>query len=162
MQFLVTVADRAHYRELFENPETLRNICTNLITPNIEFRESDSELFEDNPEEYIRRDVEGSDVDTRRRAACDLVKVLAKYYGAKVMDIFGVYVMQRLEEYAAKPLENWSKKDAVIYLVTSSASKGQTQKHGVTQSNEFVPIPQFATQHILTELAKPNGKDFFQ
>ncbi|XP_074106561.1 chromosome segregation 1 [Cotesia typhae] len=156
LQFLVTVADRAHYRELFENPETLRNICTNLITPNIEFRESDSELFEDNPEEYIRRDVEGSDVDTRRRAACDLVKVLAKYYGAKVMDIFGVYVMQRLEEYAAKPLENWSKKDAVIYLVTSSASKGQTQKHGVTQSNEFVPIPQFATQHILTELAKPN------
>ncbi|KAH0557379.1 exportin-2 [Cotesia glomerata] len=156
LQFLVTVADRAHYRELFENPETLRNICTNLITPNIEFRESDSELFEDNPEEYIRRDVEGSDVDTRRRAACDLVKVLAKYYGAKVMDIFGVYVMQRLEEYAAKPLENWSKKDAVIYLVTSSASKGQTQKHGVTQSNEFVPIPHFATQHILTELAKPN------
>ncbi|XP_057340091.1 exportin-2 [Microplitis mediator] len=156
LQFLVTVADRAHYRTLFEDPETLRNICTNLITPNIEFRESDNELFEDNPEEYIRRDVEGSDVDTRRRAACDLVKVLAKYFGAKVMDIFGVYVMQRLEEYAIKPVENWRKKDAVIYLVTSSASKGQTQKHGVTQSNEFVPIPQFASQHILTELAKPN------
>ncbi|KAH0557378.1 hypothetical protein KQX54_004887 [Cotesia glomerata] len=148
LQFLVTVANRAHYRELFESPETLRNICTNLITPNIEFRESDNELFEDNPEEYIRRDVEGSDVDTRRRAACDLVEVLAKYYGAKVMDIFGVYVMQRLEEYAAKPLENWSKKDAVIYLVTSSASKGRTQKHGVIQSNEFVPIPQFATYYI--------------
>lgn len=67
-------------------------------------------------------------------------------------------MQQRLDEYAAKPSENWRKKDAVIYLVTSSASRGQTQKHGVTQSNEFVPIPQFATQHIQPELAKSDGK----
>ncbi|XP_015114350.1 exportin-2 [Diachasma alloeum] len=160
LQFLVTVADRDQYRPLFEEPQNLRNICTNLITPNIEFRESDNELFEDNPEEYIRRDIEGSDVDTRRRAACDLVKVLAKYFGAKVMEIFGVFIMERLAEYAAKPSENWRKKDAVIYLVTSSASKGQTQKHGVTQSNEFVPLPQFAAQHIEPELARPDINEF--
>ncbi|XP_011299579.1 exportin-2 [Fopius arisanus] len=160
LQFLVTVADRDQYRPLFEEPQNLRNICTNLITPNIEFRESDNELFEDNPEEYIRRDIEGSDVDTRRRAACDLVKVLAKYFGAKVMEIFGAFIMERLAEYAAKPAENWRKKDAVIYLVTSSASKGQTQKHGVTQSNEFVPLPQFASQHIQPELARPNINEF--
>lgn len=54
--------------------------------------ESDSELFEDNPEEYIRRDIEGSDVDTRRRAACDLVKVLSKYFEVKIMEIFGAYI----------------------------------------------------------------------
>lgn len=46
----------------------------------------------DNPEEYIRRDIEGSDVDTRRRAACDLVKVLSKYFEVKIMDIFGAYI----------------------------------------------------------------------
>ncbi|KAK0159600.1 hypothetical protein PV327_010696 [Microctonus hyperodae] len=159
LQFLVTIADRSQYRALFEDPATFHNICANLITPNIEFREADNELFEYNPEEYIRRDIEGSDVDTRRRAACDLVKVLAKHFGAKVMEIFGVYIVQRLDEYAAKPSENWRKKDAVIYLVTSSASRGQTQKHGVTQSNEFVPIPQFATQHIQPELAKSDVND---
>ena len=54
--------------------------------------ESDNELFEDNPEEYIRRDIEGSDVDTRRRAACDLVKVLSKYFESKIMEIFGAYI----------------------------------------------------------------------
>ena len=43
-----------------------------------QLRESDVELFEDNAEEYIRRDLEGSDVDTRRRAACDLVKGLSR------------------------------------------------------------------------------------
>ncbi len=53
---------------------------------------SDEELFEDNPDEYIRRDIEGSDVDTRRRAACDLVKVLTKYFEQEIKEIFVTYV----------------------------------------------------------------------
>jgi len=57
----------------------------------------------DNPEEYIRRDIEGSDVDTRRRAACDLVKVLSKYFEAKIMDIFGAYIQVNIiEKFAYK------------------------------------------------------------
>ena len=50
------------------------------------------ELFEDNPEEYVRRDIEGSDVDTRRRASCDLVRTLAVHFEDKMMSIFGQYV----------------------------------------------------------------------
>lgn len=57
--------------------------------------ESDEELFEDNPEEYIRRDMEGSDVETRRRAACDLVKVLSVNFEEKIFQIFGQYVQVR-------------------------------------------------------------------
>lgn len=53
---------------------------------------SDEELFVDNAEEYIRRDIEGSDVDTRRRAACDLVKVLSRYFEEKITEIFSSYV----------------------------------------------------------------------
>ncbi|XP_043800400.1 exportin-2 [Apis laboriosa] len=160
LQFLATVADRAQYRHLFEDPSTLSSICEKVIIPNMEFRESDNELFEDNPEEYIRRDIEGSDVDTRRRAACDLVKVLSKYFEAKIMEIFGAYIQVMLQNYANKPAENWRSKDAAIYLVTSSASKAQTQKHGVTQSSELVPLPQFAMQHIEPELIKPNVNEF--
>ncbi|KOC66626.1 Exportin-2 [Habropoda laboriosa] len=65
-----------------------------------------------------------------------------------------------LQNYAEKPIENWRSKDAAIYLVTSSASKAQTQKHGVTQSSELVPLPQFAMQHIEPELLKPNVNEF--
>ena len=61
-----------------QDPSTLAQICEKIIVPNIEMREVDAEQFEDNPEEYIRRDLEGSDVDTRRRAACDLVKGLSR------------------------------------------------------------------------------------
>ncbi|KAG5308621.1 XPO2 protein, partial [Pseudoatta argentina] len=160
LQFLATVADRAQYRHLFEDPATLSSICEKVIIPNMEFRESDNELFVDNPEEYIRRDIEGSDVDTRRRAACDLVKVLSKYFEAKIMDIFGAYIQVMLQKYAEDSSKHWRSKDAAIYLVTSSASKGQTQKHGVTQSSELVSIPQFAAQHIELELAKPDVNEF--
>ena len=160
LQFLATVADRTQYRHLFEDPTTLSNICEKVIIPNMEFRESDNELFEDNPEEYIRRDIEGSDVDTRRRAACDLVKVLSKSFEVKIMEIFGAYIQVMLQNYANKPAENWRSKDAAIYLVTSSASRAQTQKHGVTQSSKLVSLPQFAMQHIQPELVKPNVNKF--
>ncbi|XP_001606668.1 exportin-2 [Nasonia vitripennis] len=160
LTFLATVADRSQYKHIFEDPTTLSSICENVIIPNMEFRESDNELFEDNPEEYIRRDIEGSDVDTRRRAACDLVKVLSKSFEAKIMEIFGAYIQAMLQNYVAKPAENWRSKDAAIYLVTSSASKGQTQKHGVTQSSDLVPLPQFAAGHIEPELAKPDVNEF--
>lgn len=56
------------------------------------FLASDEELFEDNPEEYTRKDIEGSDVDTRRRAACDLVNTLSQHFEQRIMDIFGQYL----------------------------------------------------------------------
>ena len=33
-----------------------------------------------------------------------------------------------LQEYNANPKQNWQKKDAAIFLITSLASKGKTQK----------------------------------
>lgn len=59
IQFLASVADRAQYKNLFEEEATLASICEKIIVPNIEMRTCDVELFEDNPEEYIRRDLEG-------------------------------------------------------------------------------------------------------
>ena len=57
IQFLASVADRQQYKSLFEDPNTLASICEKIIVPNIEMRDVDVELFEDNPEEYIRRDL---------------------------------------------------------------------------------------------------------
>ncbi|XP_054273914.1 exportin-2 [Macrosteles quadrilineatus] len=155
LQFLATVADRNHYRHLFEDPTVLSNICEKVVIPNMEFRTSDEELFEDNPEEYIRRDIEGSDVDTRRRAACDLVKVLSRFFEEKMMTIFGQYVQAMLQQYSADP-NAWKAKDAALYLVTSLASRGQTQKHGITQTSTLVSLPDFCSQHIMPELQKPD------
>lgn len=122
----------------------------------MEFRESDEELFEDNPEEYIRRDIEGSDIDTRRRAACDLVKSLSRFFEAQITEVFGQYITAMLGQYSQNPGSNWKNKDAATYLVTSLVAKGQTQRQGVTQINQLVNVNDFYTAHILPDLQSPN------
>ena len=150
--FLSSVAERPYYAELFADPNILNSICEKVILPNMEFRTSDEELFEDNPEEYIRRDIEGSDVDTRRRAACDLVKALSNSFEAQMTDVFGRFVTAMLASYATNPEANWRSKDAAVYLIIALASKGSTQKHGTTKTNQLVDLVDFFRSHILTEL----------
>ncbi|MGH0145719.1 UNVERIFIED_CONTAM: hypothetical protein FKN15_024670 [Acipenser sinensis] len=176
IQFLASVCERPHYKHLFEDQNTLTSICEKVIVPNMEFRSTcaafcfqgysgyvqtaDEEAFEDNSEEYIRRDLEGSDIDTRRRAACDLVRGLCKFFEGPVTAIFSGYVNSMLTEYAKSPGTNWKHKDAAIYLVTSLASKAQTQKHGITQANELVNLTEFFVGHILPDLKSANVNEF--
>ena len=54
------------------------------------------QVFEMNPLEYIRRDAEGSDSDTRRRAAADLVKSLTVKFPAQVTQLCTGYVQVRI------------------------------------------------------------------
>ncbi|XP_016964685.1 exportin-2 [Drosophila biarmipes] len=156
LQFLSVVAERQHYQSIFENPEILAQICDKVVIPNLDIRPSDEEIFEDSPEEYIRRDIEGSDIDTRRRAACDLVKTLSINFEQKIFGIFGQYLEILLTKYKENPAANWRSKDTAIYLVTSWASRGGTQKHGITQTSELVPLPEFCAQQIIPELERPN------
>ncbi|KAM9372228.1 exportin-2 isoform 1-T1 [Phaethornis superciliosus] len=160
IQFLASVCERPHYKHLFEDQNTLTSICEKVIVPNMEFRAADEEAFEDNSEEYIRRDLEGSDIDTRRRAACDLVRGLCKFFEGPVTGIFSGYVNSMLQEYAKNPAVNWKHKDAAIYLVTSLASKAQTQKHGITQANELVNLTEFFVNHIQPDLKSANVNEF--
>jgi len=161
IQFLASVADRVHYKALFEDANVLGSICEKVIVPNMEMRECDVELFEDNPEEFIRRDLEGSDVDTRRRAACDLVKGLSRHFEEKITNIFGSYVKTMLDNYNANPKANWKSKDAAMYLVTSLATKAKTAKHGITQTNQLVNLSEFCSAHVAPELHNLGNLDEF-
>ncbi|CAG0917110.1 unnamed protein product [Notodromas monacha] len=151
--FLSSVAYRVSNKNLFDDDATLASICEKVIIPNMEFRPGDQELFEDSPEEYIRRDVEGSDMETRRRAACELVRALSMYFETKITVIFTEYVNSMLSRYASNPENHWREKDAALYLVTSLVAKGKTEKSGVTKANALVDIKSFFSQHILPELA---------
>jgi len=86
----------------------------------MQFKESDEELSEDNPEKYIRINIEGSDVDIRRRTACDLIKALSKEFKQVTMSSFGLYVKSMLE-YAANE-QNWRSKNVALILVTTLTS----------------------------------------
>jgi exportin-2 (importin alpha re-exporter) len=132
IQFITAVVYRPQYRSLFENDESLKSICEKIVLPNLFLRDVDIEIFEDNPEEYIRKDIERSDTDTRRRAASDLVQALCAQFEKQVVAIFSAYVAELLQVYGTNPQKNWRQKDVVLFLVTTLASRAQTKKHGTS------------------------------
>lgn len=91
-------------------------------------------------------------MDTRRRAACDLVRALIKQFEGPVIQNFSQYVQAMLAEYTKNPASNWKCKDTALYLVTALAARAQTQKHGITQTSELVNITDFFNSHILEDL----------
>ncbi|KAL5962870.1 Exportin-2 [Taenia solium] len=175
LDFLSSVVSRPQHKALFEVPETLQKLCELIVLPNIQLSASDEELFEDSPEEYIRRDLEGSDAHTRRRSACNLVYALCEAFEGPVIDNFARYINHLLTEYAnavaavainnnsnsvagnrTVPMAGWSSKDSALLLVTSLAAKGKTEKFGVTSSSRLVDIPNFFETHVFPELQNPN------
>ena len=87
--------------------------------PNLRLLEADEEMFEDDPAEFIRRDIEGSDTDTRRRVCAELVRALCRTFAERVGAIFAAYVQALLAEYARDPSGAWKSKDVAIFLVTA-------------------------------------------
>lgn len=100
MRFLSTLAARSHHCSMFEGGDTLKIVCEQVILPNLYLRELDIEEFEDNPEEYIRKDIEKSDSATRRRAACDFLQALCIFFEPQVIAIYSQYIeaMQQVKE----------------------------------------------------------------
>ncbi|GES89790.1 importin-alpha export receptor [Rhizophagus clarus] len=155
MAFLSKVVKLERYSNLFAKQDVLTQFCEKIILPNMYYRPIDEELFEYDPIEFIRRDLEGSDSDTRRRSASDFVRSLMTYFQKDITTIIWTYINQYLQRYTENP-RNWKDKDAAIYLLTSIAAPGSTTKkefcHGVTTTNEFVDVVEFFSKNMLPDL----------
>ncbi|VDO97375.1 unnamed protein product [Soboliphyme baturini] len=152
VSFLASVCERERYKGLFENNETLAYICERIIVPNMELRQCDLDIYQDNPEEYVQKDIEGFDASARRRSASDFVRILCKYFEPSVIHLCSTYINQLFTEYAVNPMQNWQRKDAAIHLVMSLISRGQTAKYGATKTTELVNIAEFFNNHVKPEL----------
>ncbi|CAL4944019.1 unnamed protein product [Urochloa decumbens] len=151
IRFLTTVAESVHHA-LFGSPEAMKQICDSVVVPNLRLRDEDEELFEGNWVEYVRRDSEGSDADTLRRAACRLLRGLAANYREQVAALVSAQVQQMLAAYAADRANNWKEKDAAIYLVIALM-----QKPGATGGGTpVVDMESFFTSVIVPELQAPD------
>ncbi|XP_057454837.1 exportin-2 [Lotus japonicus] len=148
IRFLTTVSTSVHHA-LFAGDGVIPQICQGIVIPNVRLREDDEELFEMNYIEFIRRDMEGSDLDTRRRIACELLKGIATHYGDAVRSIVSAQIQSLLSSFNANPVANWKDKDCAIYLVVSLATK----KAGTSYvSTELVDVPSFFEAVIVPEL----------
>lgn len=156
IRFLSIIAERGLHKEIFQKEQVLQKISSSVIIPNMKFRDLDEELFEDNPEEYIRRDIEGADVQTRRRAACDFVKALSKHFEKPMTEVFSQYIESMLLNYSQNVQQNWKSKNAAIYLVTSLVVKGGSVRLGTTSTSDLINISTFFNNVIRCDLEREN------
>ena len=158
LQFLTSVTRIQQHAEAFNNESNMGQVVEKVILPNLALRDSDMELFEDEPIEFIRRDLEGSDNDTRRRAATDFLRGLMSQFDKLVTDVVFRYINHYLAQYSSDPQSNWRDKDTAVYLYSSVAAKGTiTASQGVKTVNPHVNIIEFFQTNIASDLMSENG-----
>ena len=159
LRFLTSAVKKPWNKELFAQEGFLKAICESVVIPGLRLRDEDEEDFEDNPIEYIRRDMEGADGESRRKAACELVQGLCVLFKTEVTQLCGGYINQLLGSYKSNPAQNWKDKDAALTLFLALGAKGKTRAHGATSVNELVPIGNFFQTEIGPELDCKGGAE---
>jgi exportin-2 (importin alpha re-exporter) len=149
IKFLTSVASKQHNIALF-NDAILRDIVEHIVVKNLTATENDEELFEDNPTDYIRKDMEGSDQDTRRRCAIDLIRALMRFFSSKISPLCMGYITSLLQQYAAS--RDWRLKDTALHLILAVGVTSGNISTGATELNKDVDIMQLFTTHVLPEI----------
>ena len=153
LDFLTSTVANAEQAKPFNDKNVLAQVVEKVILPNLSLRDSDIEMFEDEPIEFIRRDLEESDSETRRRAATDFLRKLVEKFETPVTTVVSTYVKQYLNIYTQNPKANWRSKDTAVYLFCSIAAKGTpTAALGATQTNSLVDVGEFFSNNLACDL----------
>ncbi|KAF8329082.1 Cse1-domain-containing protein [Cantharellus anzutake] len=160
IRFLSVNIKSGSRKDLFSQEGTLQSLCERIIIPSMALREHEVEQFEDDPLEYIRRDLSAAAEaagSTRRHAAGDLVRALMSVgFEGQITEIIMNAVNQALATYKTDPNE-WKAKDAAIYLFTSIASLGTTTSQGGTSTNALVDVISFFSENVYSDLITQDG-----
>jgi len=114
IRFLSSLVEKEMHKHLFQEEATLHEIVGKIVIPNLLFRESDEERFEDDPREFIVTEVEGSDSGTRRKCSQDLLRAMCRQFEGPTTAICSEHVGKMLAEFAADPNGKWVAKDAAV------------------------------------------------
>ena len=159
----LTTTSMSEKSEVFVQPHVLGNILEKVIIPNIRLREADEEMFEDEPIEYIRKDLEGTDAETRRRAATDFLRKLNERFSDTITSSTIQYVKNYMESYQKDQSSNWKDKDVAVYLFCSIAALGNvTALAGVRTVNPHVSMIEFFQNNIAQDLVSDSVHPILQ
>ncbi len=153
IKFLSSVVSKQMNTALF-NEQALSDIIQHIVIKNLTVTDNDEELFEDNPMEYIRKDVEGSDQDTRRRSAVELIRGLLKFFNDKTSQFCLRYTGEMLENYRIS--NNWKLKDAALHLVLAVSVKSSTASFAAGELNPLINVFDIFNAHVFPELLDAN------
>ena len=109
IRFLTGLMAKPMHNNLFKDETTLKNIVLNIIVPNLFFRDSDEERFEDDPHEFMLTEVEGSDSETRRKCSQDCLKTMCRQFESTTH-----ICLERIQSLISE--DNWKSKDAAVRI----------------------------------------------
>ena len=151
IDFLASVSRQERHKSIFQS--SLKVICDSIIIPNMKIRESDLEVFEDEPMEFIRRDSEGNqEVSHRHGSAVALIHGLMEFHGAEMTQILCSTVTSSLSEYSSNPSKNWKFKLLATQLFSAVGARGFAESVGVTSVNPLINIADYFNTHVLLDL----------
>lgn len=156
MKFLTMLVSREMHRGLFQDETALREIVKNTVIPNLRFRESDEERFEDQPREFLVTEVEGSHSESRRRCSQDLLSEVCRKFETQVTAICMEHIGIMLNDYSTDPNSKWVSKDAAVHLMMSIAIRTESNLYGVSELNSGVNLLDFFQSQIIPELQDKN------
>ncbi|GET90952.1 cas/CSE/importin domain protein, putative [Leishmania tarentolae] len=149
---LVSSACRGTTRSYLNTREKLQFILQFIILPNLSLREDDLETYTSDPDEYIKKNIEGSNFHTRRRAAVELVRSLLLYLPEIARPLLAEVTTALLQTAHG----DWRAKDTAIYLAFVLVVDGQlvNTQRGVTaqQLSEIIPVAQILESHVFPEI----------
>ena len=131
----------------------LMKIFQTLILPNISVTPEDIEEYDDDPDAYIRNDLEESEQETRRKYCMKFVQKLSRKFPAEVAEIVKSFIESFAAEYQANREQNWPKKCALLNLLITTTITNYTFRGGAHEVN--IPIEtlwSYMEQLILPEL----------
>ena len=116
IRFLSSLVGKLMHKHLFQEENTLRQIIASIVIPNLIVREIDQERFEDDPEEFIRSDMEDNDSDSRRKCSQDLLRAMCRHFEGDATTLCMENVNVMLSEFTNAPSQKWTGKDVAVSL----------------------------------------------
>jgi exportin-2 (importin alpha re-exporter) len=113
IKFLSILVGRQIYGELFRDDATLREIVSRIVIPNMMVRESDEDNFNDNPEEFIMTELEGSDNESRRRCSRELLGAMCRQFEAQTTGICSEHITRMIGDFTSDN-SRWIAKDTAV------------------------------------------------
>jgi len=149
IKFLISVSSKEMNSNLF-TINILKDIVEQIIVKNITVTDNDEELFDDNPIDYISKDMEGNDQDTRRRCAIELIRSLLKFHLIPMTELCLTYINAMLTHYHTT--NDWKAKDAALNLILAVSVKSSNNISGAGTLNTNINILSIFEIHVLPEI----------
>ncbi|KAF8375434.1 xpo-2 [Pristionchus pacificus] len=157
LDFLSAICVRSQYKDMFKADGVLKTLAEDVAVKNLMLRQEDLEQFEDEPLEYIKKDLEGTDSGTRRKGAVDLVRALCREYEGDLMPILSAVVSSFIADASD---QFWRKRDVVYCLVRAMASKTETSRQGATSTSQLINIVDYYSSNVRGDLCAADVNSF--